>query len=162
MPETAAWRLARARRPRAESHGWLAASNVIDAVVSGAVAGVLSGAPSTVWTLARRGDLLESTAAAGTLLLGEDASRRSLIVAGAVAHSAISLWWGFVLSRALPRRHIFVAGAAAGLGIAALDLGVIARRYPRIRALPRAPQVADHVAFGVSAAAVLARRWRRN
>ncbi len=42
-----------------------------------------------------------------------------------------------------------LGGAVAGLVIAALDLGVIGRRYPEIRALPRVPQVLDHVAFGV-------------
>jgi hypothetical protein len=46
----------------------------------------------------------------------------------------------------------------AGLGIAALDLGIVGRRFPRIRALPLLPQVADHLAFALSAAAVLARR----
>ena len=31
---------------------------------------------------------------------------------------------------------------------AALDLGVVARRYPAIRALPQGPQWADHLLFG--------------
>src|SRR5437764_7544142 len=96
--------------------------SVGDGVISGAVAGLVSGAPSTLWTLARGGDRVESTAAAGTLLLGECASRRSLLMAGAAAHGAISMWWGLVLSLLLPRRRTVLAGAAAGLAIAALDL----------------------------------------
>lgn len=104
---------------------------------------VLSGLPSTVWTLARgrsRWSLLDSTRAAGTLL-----GKRS-VVRGAVAHAAISLWWTLVMQRAGVRTP--TAGAAFGAGIAALDLGVIARRYPAIRSLPIGPQVADHLAFG--------------
>jgi hypothetical protein len=55
-----------------------------------------------------------------------------------------------------------VWGALAGLGIAALDLGLIGRRFPRVRALPQLPQVADHVAYGATVGAVLAlRRARR-
>jgi hypothetical protein len=56
------------------------------------------------------------------------------------------------------RRHPVVAGASAGLGIAALDLGVIAKRYPAVAALPQAPQWADHVAFGAVVGWVAARR----
>ena len=44
----------------------------------------------------------------------------------------------------------------AGLGIAALDLIVLGRRFPAIAALPQGPQWADHVAFG----AVLGRGLR--
>jgi hypothetical protein len=49
----------------------------------------------------------------------------------------------------------------AGLGIAALDLGIVGRRVPRIRALPLAPQVADHLAYTETVAVVLARRRAR-
>jgi len=48
-------------------------------------------------------------------------------------------------------------GRLGGLGIAALDLGIAQRRFPAIAALPRAPQVADHVAFGAIVGAVLGR-----
>ncbi len=48
--------------------------------------------------------------------------------------------------------------ALAGLAIAALDLGVVGRRYPRIRALATMPQVLDHVAYGATVGAVLSRR----
>jgi hypothetical protein len=114
------------------------------------VAGVLSGIPSTVWD--RRP--VEAIRAAGTLL------GRPSIPRGAVAHVGISLGWGVVLARLLPRRPSLLAGGLAGLGIAALDLGVVGRRFPRIRALRAGPQVADHVAYGVTVAWWL-RRSRR-
>lgn len=98
----------------------------------------------------RRENLLESTRAAGTLL-----GKRS-VVRGGVAHAVITLWWTAVLDVALPRRRPVVEGAAAGLAIAALDLGLVARRYPAIRALDQLPQVLDHLAFGVVAATALA------
>jgi hypothetical protein len=108
-------------------------------------AGLLSGAPSTVITLARRENVLDSTRAAGQLL-----GKRSL-VRGGVAHVLITVFWTCVLALVLPRRRPVVEGVAAGLGIAALDLGVIARHYPAIRILDPVPQVLDHVAFGVVA-----------
>jgi hypothetical protein len=39
-------------------------------------------------------------------------------------------------------------GVLGGLAIAAVDLGVIGRRRPAIRALPLLPQLADHALFG--------------
>jgi hypothetical protein len=127
-------------------------------VAAGAVAGVLSGAPSTVLSLVRRGNLLDSTAAAGTILMPDDASRPVLLAMGAVNHAALSLSWGVVLATVMRRRPSVVTGALAGLGIAALDLGVIGRRFARIGALDPVPQVLDHIAFGVVVAAVLRRR----
>jgi hypothetical protein len=114
------------------------------------VAGVVSGAPSTV--LAR--EPVEATRAAGTILGAPTLPR------GVVAHAALSLGWAAVLARVLPRRPALWQGAVAGLAIAALDLGVVGRRLPRIRALPALPQVADHVAYGITVAWVL-RRGRR-
>jgi hypothetical protein len=43
------------------------------------------------------------------------------------------------------------------LGIAALDLELIGRRYPHIAALPRLPQWLDHMAFGALLGAMLGR-----
>jgi hypothetical protein len=60
----------------------------------------------------------------------------------------------------LPNRHTAAAGVAAGLAIAALDLGVIGRRFPRIRALPLAPQIGDHLAYGAVAGTVIAKQRR--
>jgi hypothetical protein len=79
------------------------------------------------------------------------------LAAGAV-HLTVSLGWALVLARVLPRRHTAAWGAAAGLGIAALDLGIVGRRLPRIRALPLGPQLVDHALYGAVVGAVLARR----
>jgi hypothetical protein len=128
---------------------------------AGAVAAVLSGAPSTVHALATGRSPVEATRAAGTLLLPDDAAPAGLAAAGVLAHGAISLGWGVVLAAVLPRRRTVVWGALAGLAIAGLDLGVLGRRWPRIRALPTVPQVADHVAFGALVGAVVSRAGRR-
>lgn len=66
-------------------------------------------------------------------------------------HLAVSAFWAFVLTRLRVRG--VVGGAVAGLVIAAVDLEVVGRRNPQIRALPRIPQWLDHVAFGVLVAA---------
>ena len=92
--------------------------------------------------------MLESTRAVG----------RGSVVAGGAVHVVISLGWGVVLAAALPRRHTVLAGAAAGLLIGWLDLGVIGRRLPTIRALDWRPQLLDHVAYGLIVGAVLSRR----
>ena len=122
---------------------------VVGRVRTAALAGLGSGAPSTVVAVARGDDVLRSTRAAGTLLVGDGAGAGTRLVAGAAAHAGISMFWTIVLWRVLPRRNTLVAGAAAGLAIAALDLGVIGRRFPAIRRLRLAPQIADHVAFGL-------------
>jgi len=107
----------------------------------------VSGLPSTIVALATGDDVLASSRAAGTLL------GKPSLVRGMVAHAALSLWWSTVLRAVLPRRHRVAWGAAAGLAIAALDLGVVARRwFPAVAALPQAPQYLDHVAFGVAVA----------
>jgi hypothetical protein len=126
-------------------------------VEAGVAAGTLSGIPSTAYCLSRGRDPLEATEAAGTILL-PGATRRSLLLAAAVpVHASISLGWAILLAATLPRRQTVAWGALAGAAIAALDLGPLARPFPRIRALPRGPQVADHVAFGTIAAVVIKR-----
>jgi hypothetical protein len=45
----------------------------------------------------------------------------------------------------------------AGMAIAAVSLPVGRRLYPKVRRLAIGPQVADHIAFGASAGAVLGR-----
>jgi hypothetical protein len=112
---------------------------------------VLSGAPSTIHALATGGDPLGAARAAGTLLPG----RRTGIVRGLLAHAAVSAFWGAALAAVLPRRRPAAWGAVAGLAIAGLDLGLVARWFPAIRALPPVPQVADHVAFGAIVGALL-------
>jgi hypothetical protein len=71
-----------------------------------------------------------------------------LVTAAIPVHITISLGWAVVLTALLPRRHTVLWGGVAGLAIAALDLGPLARPFPRIQPLPLGPQIADHVAFG--------------
>jgi hypothetical protein len=111
------------------------------------VAGVVSGLPSTLVALVRGDDVLAATRAAGTLVPGR--RDRPGLVAGAVVHAGLSVWWTVVLTAVLRRvRGGALLGTVGGAAIAALDLGVVARRYPAVRALPPAPQWADHLAFG--------------
>lgn len=123
--------------------------------IASVVGAALSGAPSTLVTIVRREPLLDSTRAAGALVLDRSRSPAALVVAGGVAHVAISAWWTLVLGAVLPRGRRARWGALAGLAIAALDLGIVGRRVPSIRELSLGPQVADHVAFGVLVGAVL-------
>lgn len=124
-------------------------------VKAGLVAAILSGAPSTLHALATKTDVLAATRAAGSLL------GRPTITRGALAHVAISAGWTAVLTAVHHRRPLTAGtGALAGLAIAALDLEVVGRRYPAIRALPRWPQWADHIAFGALVGGLLA--WERS
>ena len=127
----------------------------VDGLVAGAVAGVVSGAPSTLLALAGGNSVLEPVRAAGALV------GAPTLTAGVAVHAALSLGWGLVLAAALPRRHTVWWGATSGLAIAAVDLGVVGRRLPRIAALPTVPQVADHMAYGAVVGAVLSARRSR-
>jgi len=132
-------------------------------LAAGALAGLVSGAPSTLHALLSGRDPLAAARAAGNLVLPADAPPAHLIVAGAAVHTVVSLGWGTVLGVVLPRlpasdpRRAAWSGALAGLAVAAFDLGVVGRRRPLIRDLPVLPQVADHLAFGAVAGAVVAR-----
>jgi hypothetical protein len=91
------------------------------------------------------------------MLLPEE-QRKSVLVAAAVpVHITISLGWAVMLTALLPRHRTVLWGAVAGLAIAAVDLGPLARPWPRIQALPLGPQVADHVAFGAIMGACIRR-----
>jgi len=130
--------------------------NVIRAAV---ISGVMSGVPSTAWALARRGDPLEATWAAGRMVLPDAEPGVPLLGAAGVAHGVLTVVWTAVLARTLPRgtrTRRALAGAAAGCAIAALDLGVahLRRDDPRFAPVARlavGPQVADHIAFGALA-----------
>lgn len=135
-----------------------AARSPADVLLAASVAAVLSGAPSTAHALLTRTNPLEASLAAGTLLLPHEERASRLLPAAALAHAALSLGWAVVLAAVLPRRHTLVPAVAAGLAIAALDLGVVGRRFPRIRALALVPQILDHVAYAVTVGAVLERR----
>jgi hypothetical protein len=126
-------------------------------IVAGAVAGVVTGAPSTVHAMLTGGDPLAATEAAGSMVLPNETSRTKLILAAIPVHAVISLGWGVVLAKVLPRRHSILWGAAAGGAIAAFDLGVFGGRFPRIRQLPAAPQVLDHILYGAVTGALLRR-----
>jgi len=123
---------------------------LVDGAAAGLVAALVSGIPSTI--IDRRP--VEAVRAAGTLL------GRPTMIRGATAHLAISVGWGVVLARVLRRRPSLVAGAGAGLAIGALDLGVVGRRFPRIDALPKGPQLLDPAAFGATVAWWLQRHDR--
>jgi hypothetical protein len=129
-----------------------------DALAAGVVAAVVGGTPSTLWALVAGDDPLAATLAAGSMLLPHETRRRRLLAAAVPVHFALSLAWAAVLTRALPRGREVSGGAAAGLGIACLDLGVVRRRFPRLSALPLLPQLADHLAYGATVGLVLARR----
>jgi hypothetical protein len=132
---------------------------LVDGAAAAFVAGALSGGPSTLHALASGASPMAAARAAGEVL------GRPGLARGAVAHALVSLSWATLLAAVLPRRRTVAAGAAAGLAIAALDLGIVARvvaprRLRGIRSLPTGPQVADHVAFGALAGAVVAHRRR--
>ncbi len=130
-----------------------------DIAIAATGAGVLSGLPSTVFGLLTGRSVLEAARAAGTVLPGRH--NRPGLLAGATAHIILSCFWATVIAVIRPRRPLQpLEGAALGLGIAALDLGVLGRRYPAIRALPQAPQWLDHLMFGGVAAAILRSRGR--
>ena len=132
-------------------------STVRDGVVAGSVAAVVSGAPSTAWALATGGDPLEATRAAGTILLPRERRPGRLLLAALPVHLALSLGWAVALAAVVPRERTVELCALAGLAIAALDLGVIGRRLPAIRALPQPPQVADHLVYGATVGVALTR-----
>lgn len=125
---------------------------------AGLVGAVCSSVPSTVITLARGESLLDGARAAGAIALPREQRTAVLLAAAVPVHLALSLGWAAAIG-ALPRRGP-VPGLLAGLGIAALDLGVIGRRIPAIRALPQGRQWADHAAFGLSVGWALARPVR--
>jgi hypothetical protein len=134
--------------------------NQRDALIAGLVAAAASGVPSTIWTLARGGDVLDGARAAGSLLLPREQRTAPLLAAAAPVHLGLSIGWALVLEAALPRRCEPVLGTLAGLAIAAFDLGVIGRHIPAIRALDQPPQWLDHAAYGLAVGIVLRLRDR--
>jgi hypothetical protein len=127
-------------------------------LAAGLVAAALSGMPSTLHALLTRDDPLAASRAAGKLLLPRETRLGRLLAAAVPVHMGLSLGWAQVLAAVLPRRGTVACGALAGLAIAALDLNVPGERTAAVRALRTWPQVADHVAFGVVAGAMIARQ----
>ena len=126
-------------------------------LAAGAIAAVVSGLPSTIHALLTGRDALEASKAAGTILLPHETRTVPLLTAAGATHVALSLGWGVVFAAVLPRTRTWFWGALAGCSIAAVDLGVIGSRFEKIRALPLAPQLADHVAYGAVVGLVLER-----
>jgi hypothetical protein len=129
-----------------------------DVLRAGLIAAAVSGLPSTAIALARGDDVLDGARAAGAMLLPRETRTLPLLAAAMPVHLALSLGWAVVLDRVLPPGRERLGGLAGGLAIAALDLGVIGRRIPAIRALPQPRQWADHAAYGLAVGTVLARR----
>jgi hypothetical protein len=131
-----------------------------DALAAGVAGAALAGIPSTAIALARGDDVLDGARAAGAIVLRGERSTAVLLAAATPVHLALSLGWALVLERTLPHGAEPVAGAVAGLGIAALDLVVIGRHIPAITALPQGRQWADHVAYGLAVGVALRLRRR--
>jgi len=124
------------------------------------LAATLSGLPSTLHAAITRRSLrsaavyvYDATRAVGTLV----PPGRPGFGRGVAVHLAISMLCGEVLARTLPRDHSGEWGAAAGLAIGVVNVGLIGRSFPAIRGLPLGPQLADNVAFGSMFALVLDR-----
>jgi len=126
-----------------------------DVLAAGLAGAVVSGFPSTVWTLVEGGDPLDGARALGRVLLPRSRSTPLLLAAGAPVHLALSLGWAGVLGAALPPQAEPLTAALGGLAIAGLDLALLGRFFPSIAALPQGRQWADHVAFGLSVGVVL-------
>jgi hypothetical protein len=125
------------------------------------VAATLSGMPSTSHALLTKGGfrpavdyVYEATCAIGTLV----PPGRSGFIRGALVHVGISVVCGEGLARSLPQHHSLAWGAAAGLALGVVNVGIIGRRFAAIKALPLIPQLADNVAFGAMFALVADRR----
>lgn len=128
---------------------------VIEATV---LAATLSGVPSTLHAFIKGRGLrsaavyvYDATCAVGTLV---PPGRRGF-GRGVAVHLAISMLFGEVLARTLPREHSTAWGAAAGLAIGVVNVGVIGRSFPAIRRLPLLPQLADNMMFGAVFALML-------
>ena len=139
------------------------ATTARDALVAGVVASVLAGVPSTVHAMATGRSILEGAAAAGSILLPREHRTAVLVAAAVPVHLGLSLGWAQAIAAVVPRRRPVAGSIACGLAIAALDLLVIGRHLPRIRALAQPPQWLDHLAYGATVGFVLrSRRRARN
>jgi hypothetical protein len=128
----------------------------VDVLAAGLAGAVVSGVPSTVWTLAEGGDVWEGARALGKVLVPRSERTAVLLVAGTPVHLALSVGWAGVLAAVLPERAEPLLATLGGLAIAGLDLVVLARFFGPIAALPQGRQWADHAAFGLTVGAVLA------
>ena len=134
---------------------------LVDVLVASAWAALVSAFPSTLWELFTAGDPLESTRAAGAMLIPYDSSDAGLIAAACVVHVSITLFWASIIAWLLPRQHIVWTSIAAAALIAFLDLQLIARFFfPDVYVLEFWPQFADPLAWGAGLGVALDWRWR--
>jgi hypothetical protein len=129
-----------------------------DALAAGLAGAACSALPSTAWALLRGDDVLEGARALGVMVLPRERRTPVLLITAGTVHLGISLAWSAVIAAVLPRRAEPAWGVAGAMAIAALDLAVIGRRIPAIRALPQGRQWADHVAYGLTVGLVLRAR----
>ncbi|HYC48201.1 MAG TPA: hypothetical protein VED01_22230 [Burkholderiales bacterium] len=123
---------------------------------------LLSGIPSTVHALVTGGDPLEATRAAGAMLAPAQSALPKLLLAAALVHATVSLFWAAVLLAVLPRRHVVLWAILAAALIGVLDLRIIAPVFfPEVAALSFWPQFADHVMWGACIGVTLAFRYKR-
>jgi hypothetical protein len=129
-----------------------------DVIAAGLTGAATAAIPSTTYSILNGDDVLEGGRAAGAILLPHETRTPTLLAAGTLVHLALSLGWAAIVAAVIPRRHEPITGLAAGIAIAALDLGLIGRRIPAIRALPQGRQWADHAAYGLTVGLVLRAR----
>lgn len=123
---------------------------------------LFSGIPSTLHAILTGGDPLEATRAAGAMLAPPTASTTALVLAAAVVHPAISLFWTAVFALLLPRGHLLAWAVLGSAAVALLDLLLIAPLFfPSVAALPFWPQFADHLMWGALLGGTLQLRQRR-
>ena len=114
------------------------------------IATILSGLPSTLYAFITGSELLGATLAAGAMLFPEETSTAKLVLAAAIVHPAVSLFWACMLGLVLPQRHPAPWSIAASALIAFLDLRIIAPAwFPQVAALEFWPQFADHLMWGL-------------
>ena len=131
----------------------------MNTAIAAALAGVLSGIPSTVWAFVTSTDPWEATIAAGAVVVGGEAPFVWLIAAATVVHGSMSVFWAGVLCASLPRNRSILWGIVAGGLITVLDIVIIGRFIPAIRDLAFLPQLADHLMFGTVVGAII--QWTR-
>jgi hypothetical protein len=121
--------------------------------LAGAVAGVVSGAPSTCWwLLTGRGP----DPVAATREIGRRAAGRPSLLAGGALHLALSC--AFAVPVGAVARRGRLAAALAGAALYAVNFHVVApRAWPAVRRFDGPPQLADHLAYGLAVGEMLRR-----
>lgn len=96
------------------------------------------------------------------MLLPSQTGFGQLLVAAALVHGLVSLFWALLLWLALPERHTTLWALAASVAIALVDLRLIAPAFfPEVAALAFWPQLADHLMWGACVGVAFQRRGLR-